>query len=115
MIVVAYFSAFTTLLLTPNLIINFSPMSGYQVFMLVLTGLAAAGGQIFITKAYANAPAKEISVYDYSIVIFTAILGFMFLDQIPDYLSIIGYFIIIGTAIIKWYFSTRATRKQKNG
>ena len=30
-------------------------------------------------------------------------MGFVFLDQIPDYLSVIGYVIIIGTAVIKWY------------
>ena len=78
-------------------------MSAGQWGYLCLTGLAAAGGQICITNAYTKAPAKEISVYDFSIVIFTAILGFLFLGQIPDYLSVIGYVIIIGTAIIKWY------------
>ena len=103
MIVVAFFSGFTTLLLLPNLIINYEPMSAVQWGYLCLTGLAAAGGQICITNAYTKAPAKEISVYDFSIVIFTAILGFLFLGQIPDYLSVIGYVIIIGTAIIKWY------------
>ncbi|MBO5509104.1 MAG: DMT family transporter [Lachnospiraceae bacterium] len=103
MIVVAFFSGFTTLLLLPNLIINYEPMSAGQWGYLCLTGLAAAGGQICITNAYTKAPAKEISVYDFSIVIFTAILGFLFLGQIPDYLSVIGYVIIIGTAIIKWY------------
>ena len=56
-------------------------------------------------KASAKAPAKEISVYDFSIVIFTAILGFVFLDQIPDVLSVVGYVIIIGTAVIKWYMT----------
>lgn len=105
MIVVAFFSAFTTLLLLPNLIINYEPMSLRAWGFLCLTGLSAAGGQICITNAYTKAPAKEISVYDFSIVLFAAMLGFMFLDQIPDYLSVIGYVIIIGTAIIKWYFT----------
>lgn len=104
MIVVCFFSAFTTLLLTPNLILNYQPMDERAWMFLVLTGIAAAGGQIFITKAYATAPAKEISVYDYSIVIFTAALGFCFLGQIPDYLSVIGYVIIIGTAIAKCFW-----------
>lgn len=102
MIVVAFFSGFTTLLLTPNLILNYSLMTLEQWGWLILTGMAAAGGQIAITKAYSYAPAKEISVYDFSIVIFAAILGFVFLEQFPDYLSIIGYVIIIGTAILKY-------------
>lgn len=102
MIIVAFFSAFTTLALLPSLLLHFVPMSGYQWGMLTLTGIAAAGGQIFITKAYACAPAKEISVFDFSIVIFAALLGFVFLKQHPDWLSVIGYVIVIGTAIVKW-------------
>lgn len=107
MIIVAFFSGFTTIALLPNLILNFTPMTTYQWVMLIFTGTSAALGQIFITKAYSYAPAKEISVYDYSIVLFAAIFGFIFLGQIPDYLSIIGYTIIIATAIIKWYFTCK--------
>lgn len=107
MVIVAFFSAFTCLMLVPYLVFCYVPMEPVQWFFLVLTGLSAAGGQIFITKAYAKAPAKEISVYDYSIVIFTAIFGFLFLAQIPDYLSIIGYLIIIGTAVGKWFLSKK--------
>lgn len=107
MIVVAFFSGFTTLMLTPNLIFNYVPMSGIQWLFLILTGLSAAGGQICITNAYSKAPAKEISVYDFSIVIFAAIFGFVFLEQVPDYLSIIGYVIIIGTAVTKYTIERR--------
>ena len=111
MIVVAFFSGFTTLMLLPNLIINFSPMTWQQWMFLCLTGISAAGGQICITNAYKKAPAKEISVYDFSIVIFAAILGFIFLDQIPDILSVVGYVIIIGIAIIKWYVTIKKKPK----
>lgn len=101
MVIVAFFSGFTSLLFLPNLIFNFVPMTPSQWGFLALTGVAATGGQIFITKAYANAPAKEISVYDFSIVIFAAVLGAVFLNQMPDIYSFIGYIIIIGTAI--WF------------
>ncbi|MBP0967967.1 MAG: DMT family transporter [Oscillospiraceae bacterium] len=107
MIIVAFFSGFTTLCLTPVLLLHYTPMTAKQWVFLVLTGLAAAGGQICITKAYSKAPAKEISVYDFSIVIFAALLGFCFLGQIPDLLSIIGYVIIIGTAIVRWRYSVK--------
>lgn len=53
---------------------------------------------------------QEISVFDYSQVIFAAILGFVFLDQIPDMLSIIGYVIIIGSAVFKWWYTMRQDR-----
>ena len=107
MIIVTFFSLFTSLLTLPYLIMFYTPMTREQWIYLCLTGFAAAGGQIFITKAYSVAPAKEISVYDFSIVIFTAILGGIFLGQSPDILSIIGYVIIIGIAIIKWILTNK--------
>ena len=55
-----------------------------------------------MTKAYSYAPAKEISVYDYSQVIFSAALGFSFLGEIPDIYSLVGYILIFAMAIWKW-------------
>ena len=37
----------------------------------------------------------------------SAILGFIFLRQIPDIYSIIGYIIIISMAILKWKFNEK--------
>ena len=104
------------MILTPNLLLNFQPMTRRQWGFLILTGIAAAGGQIFITKAYAKAPAKEISVFDFSIVLFAAFFGYVFLGQLPDALSVAGYIIIIGTALVKWYLLMRRSRKtERNG
>ena len=92
------------LVTAPALIFDYHPMSGQQLLFLLLTGLSASGGQLCITKAYTKAAAKEISVFDYSQVIFAAILGWIFLSQLPDVYSWIGYVIIIGTAIAKWRY-----------
>ncbi len=107
MVIVAFFSGFTTLVLSVPLLLHYQHMTPQQWLFMILTGAAAAGGQIFITKAYAKAPAREISVYDFSIVIFAALFGFLFLGQLPDGWSIIGYIIIIGTAVIKWRYSAK--------
>ena len=82
-------------------------MSIYQIAMLLFAGAAATGGQLSITKAYTKAPAREISVFDYTQVIFAALLGFIFLGQIPDALSITGYIIIIGSALYKWNYNLK--------
>ncbi len=110
-LIIFFFSAFSCIVTLPVLIFDYSPMSFAQFGFLMLAGVSATGGQVFITKAYSKAPAKEISVYDYSIVVFTAILGFLFLDEIPDWLSFIGYFIIIFAAVGNWYFTLRRDRK----
>lgn len=96
--VVFYFSAFTTIILLPFVVLTYAPMSMQQTVYLLLAGVFATVGQFGITLAYKFAPAKEISVFNYSTVIFSAILGFVLLGQIPDLFSFIGYIIIFGAS-----------------
>ena len=103
-IIVMVFSTFSCLCTVPFLISEFQPMKVVQLLCLLMAGVSAAGGQIFITKAYTKAPAKEISVFDYTQVLFAALLGFVFFGQIPDWMSLVGYLIIIGSAIFKWNY-----------
>ena len=104
-VIVMCFSTFSCLVTVPFLIMNYVPMSSEQWIFLLLAGAAATGGQLSITKAYTKAPAKEISVFDYSQIVFAALLGFLFLHEIPDCYSIIGYVIIIGIAVFKWWYT----------
>ena len=52
-----------------------------------------------MTTAYSYALAKEISVSDYSNVIFSAIFGWLLYHQIPDAVSVLGYGVIFLAAI----------------
>ena len=114
-IIVLCFSVFSCLVTAPFLIFNYSPMEPWQWGCLIMAGVSASLGQFSITTAYKFAPAKEISVFDYTQVIFAAILGMIFLSETPSYLSIIGYVIIIGTAVIRWYLALKKDRMQENG
>lgn len=101
-VIVMFFSTFSCVVTIPFMIFDYHPMTQMQLVYLLLAGGSAAGGQLTVTKAYTKAAAKDISIYDYAQVIFAAILGFLFLHQIPDIYSIAGYIIIIGAAVIKW-------------
>ena len=107
-VIVFVFSAFSCLVTLPSMLFAFSPMTLAQTLFLLLAGAAAAGGQFSITAAYTRAPAKELSVFDYSQIVFAALLGFVFLGQIPDLWSVIGYCIIIDAAVAKWLYNRRA-------
>lgn len=96
--IVAFFSGFSTLFFLPFFIFNYHPMTVKQLILLLCAGLSAAGGQMTITAAYTYAPAKEISVYDYTQLIFTMLIGFTVFGDVPDMWSFIGYFIIIAAA-----------------
>ena len=91
----------------PYLIFCYHPMTGRQLLFLLLAGAAAAGGQFSITAAYSYAPARELSVYDYSQILFSALLGFLVFHQVPDLLSWLGYLIICGAAVAMFLHTRR--------
>lgn len=105
--IVFFFSMFSMLACIPFLIADFHPISGKQLLFLMLTGLAAAGGQFGITAAYTYAPGREISVYDYTQIMFSAILGFFFFGQVPDGWSFFGYFVIIAAGILIFLYNKK--------
>ena len=102
-VIVFYFSAFSTLVAAPFLIFDYEPISLMQFVYLLLASLGGLGGQLSITAAYRAAPAKEISVFDYSQVIFAAMLGIMLFGEFPDAWSVLGYVLIIGIALVRWH------------
>lgn len=106
-LIIFYFSAFSCLVTLPWLIFDFTPMSATQWLFLILAGLSASGGQYFITTAYSKAPAKEISIYDYSQIIFTTLLSHIVFGDLPDALSFIGYGIIIASAVFNAWNSLK--------
>lgn len=107
--IVFFFSTFSCVVTLPWLLFDYHPMSLAQIGILLFAGLSAAGGQFSITAAYCYAPAREISVYDYSQIIFSAGLGFFFFGQIPDLLSWIGYAVICLMAVAMFLYNNRRT------
>lgn len=108
--IVFFFSAFSCLVTLPYLIFNYHPMSASQLIFLLLAGLSATGGQFTITAAYIYAPAREISVYDYSQIIFSSMLGFFVFGQTPDVWSIVGYVLIVSMAVVMFLYNTRKSK-----
>lgn len=105
--IVFFFSAFSCVAALPFVIFGYSPMTMEQFLMLVGAGLCAAVGQFCITAAYSYAPAKEVSIYDYSQIIFSAALGFFVMGQLPDWLNVVGYVVIIAAAFAMFRYNNR--------
>ena len=105
--IVMFFSGFSCLATLPYVLLNYVPMTLAQIASLLLAGLAATIGQFCITLAYKYAPAREISVYDYSSIIFTALFGYLVFGQVSDLLSWAGYLIIIFMAVVMYLYNNR--------
>lgn len=104
-VTVFYFASFGAIVLTPLAVFNFAPMTFNQVILLILAGICATIGQLGLSFGYRFAAAKEISIYNYSGVIFSAFFSIVFFKQIPDALSIAGYIVIFTTAYLMYRFN----------
>ncbi|MFT8344598.1 MAG: DMT family transporter, partial [Clostridium beijerinckii] len=97
--IVFYFSFISSVITFPLMIIYYENMNIMQLIYLLLAGIFASLGQFGITLAYKYAPAKEISIFDYTNIIFSAIISLCLFGILPDYMSFIGYIIIFSASL----------------
>lgn len=106
-IIIAFFSIFSCLFTLPFTLLNFTPMTMKQLMFLILAGISATGGQIGVTYAYSYAPAKEISLFDYSQIIYAALFSFFIFTEVPSFKAIIGYFLIVLAGCLVFIYNKR--------
>ena len=105
--IICWFSVISVVLsAVPVLIVWKTPDAG-ELVSLLLTGVFAAGGQFFLTLAYIRGPAGEVSIYNYTQVVFAVIVGFILWREIPDLFSIGGGVLIIGSAVFLYFMRRR--------
>lgn len=109
-VIVFNFSLSSCLVVVPWILFHFAPMTIRQLVILLLAGLCAAGGQFTITVAYTYAPAKKISIYDYSQIIFATVLGYVMFGEIPDGYSFVGYTLIVAASFAMFLYNRREER-----
>ncbi|NMF06329.1 DMT family transporter [Clostridium beijerinckii] len=103
--IVFYFSFISSIITFPLMIIYYENMNIMQLIYLLLAGIFASLGQFGITLAYKYAPAKEISIFDYTNIIFSAIISLCLFGILPDYMSFIGYIIIFSASLYMFLYN----------
>ena len=76
-----------------------------QLAWMLGAGLFCFLSQQSMTKAFTIAAASEIAVYKYSQIIISSVIGMVLFAEFPDMLSVAGYVIIIGAAVIMWKYN----------
>ena len=110
-LIVFCFSVFSCVCAIPFIIFDHQPLVWWQLASLLLAGLSATLGQFSITAAYTYSPASELSVYDYTQIVFAALLGIIFLGEVPDIISVLGYLIICGAGIAMFLIRRKKERE----
>ena len=103
--IIMHFSTFCVLACIPFMIFDFVMPTFNELLLLLLIGVFGGFGQIALTYAYRLATAAEISIYNYSGIVFSIILGYVFLGEVLDVTSVIGCALVIIAALITYIFS----------
>ena len=108
--IIFWFSVLATLTSLPFAIVWWQSPLPAQWLELLAVGIFAAGGQYFLTLSYEKAPAAEVSIYNYTHVPFSVLLGWFVFAEIPDFYSILGGSIIIAAAFFLFVMEKREAR-----
>jgi drug/metabolite transporter (DMT)-like permease len=79
---------------------------------LAAIGVLATLGQVFLTKAYAQAPAAQVGPFIYSSVVFAAVLEWALWKSVPDALSIAGAVLVAAAGALALRIGATPTRPE---
>ena len=97
--VLTYFSVLgATLSLGPALAVWMDP-SADQLGLLFLVGLTGTLSQLFAVRAWIVAEATAVAPFDYSRLLYAAILGALFFGEIPGWNTALGATIIVAATL----------------
>jgi drug/metabolite transporter (DMT)-like permease len=90
----------STILLIPIAIGAWKPLTHRQWLLLLGVGAFYALTQYLIIASYRHADAAQISPFNYTVVIFSGLLGWWIFGNVPDFSAILGTLLICGGGIL---------------
>lgn len=106
--VIMHFSTFCTVVSLPFFIINYTLPSLPDFLLLILIGIFGGFGQIALTYAYRLAPAAEVSIYNYSGILFSMVLGYLVLGETVSSSSLAGGALVVLASLLTYRYSRHA-------
>lgn len=107
MIVVLFFSTFSTLFSLLLMIPSFVVPDIGNLFCLLMIGSTAAIGQITLTYSHQYVPAGELSVYQQLAIVCNTILALLFLHEIPTLRTCAGGVIVLTASLLLFRYRER--------
>jgi drug/metabolite transporter (DMT)-like permease len=109
--ILLYNFGISTVLLIPICFWAWKPPTPEEWLLLLAVGGFYALTQYLIILAYRQASAAQISPFNYTVVIFSGLLGWMFFHNVPDLASLAGTILICAGGIL----SIRAGHPEGHG
>ncbi len=84
--------------------------SGNQWFWLVSISVCTILAQFSISKAVQKADISKLAPYDFSRLIFTAVIAYLVFYEIPDFYTVLGAIIIIASSTYANYYDRKINK-----
>jgi drug/metabolite transporter (DMT)-like permease len=103
--IIMHFSTFCVVVSLPFFIQDMMLPSLTDFMLLLLIGACGGFGQIALTYAYRMAPASEVSIYNYSGILFSMVLGYVCLGETVPYTSLAGGALVVLASLLTYRYS----------
>jgi drug/metabolite transporter (DMT)-like permease len=97
--IVFYFTLFSTVVSAIPLAWRWQTPEPQLWGALIAIGTLATAAQLFLTRAYRSAPAAQVGPFTYLTVVFAAAAGWLFWDEVPDGLSLLGALLVVAGGV----------------
>ncbi|WP_320819094.1 DMT family transporter, partial [Thalassolituus sp.] len=101
--IVFYFGLIAAIVSAPGAAMNWQPVPNHMWGWILLLGLVATVGQLLLTRAYRIAPTGKVGVYAYSAVLYGAVMGWYFWDELPLWTTWLGATLIVSAGLLNLY------------
>ena len=105
-----WFAITTTLTSLFTLWFGWTMPNGRQLMLLLGCGLLGGMTQILLTLSLKYADASLLAPFDYSTLIWSVFIGYLFWDTLPESATIFGAGLVVTGGVISMYFERRHRR-----
>lgn len=74
---------------------------------LLALSISAATGHLLLIKALEAAPASTLQPFNYTLLVFATVVGYIFFDSLPDFWTVIGAMIVVTSGLYTIYRERR--------
>lgn len=103
--VIMHFSTFCTVVSLPFFLLDMTLPCTKDFLLLLLMGTLGGFGQIALTYAYRMAPASEVSIYNYTGILFSMLLGYIILNETVPFTSLMGGALVVLASVLTYRYS----------
>ena len=79
---------------------GWAPLTGWQIFVLVMSGICGGIAQIMMTEAYRHASVATVAPFEYSSILFGLVVGYLLFADVPTAYTLVGGAIVVVAGLL---------------